>query len=315
MNKIILNCIVKNEEKVIERMLNSVINIIDYFIIIDTGSTDNTIKIIMDFFSKYNIKGLIKKSVFENFEKNRNEALNLCYSNKDVGNYILLLDADMILETNKFCKDYLTEDCYTIVQEDETFSYRNTRIIKNNSKYYYKGYTHEVLITPPASNLDYQRIRIIDKQDGGCKQNKLERDIKLLKQAINEFPNEIRNYFYIANTYFSLWDLDNAITYYEKRISMGGWSEELWYSYYRLAQIYFAKNDYARAIANALEGYNLNPNRLENIYIIYEFYSSRKLTHVADIFKRILIDKRNVNYDSFLFANKLIYQKIKNEFK
>lgn len=314
MNKIILNCIVKNEEKVIERMLQSVINIIDFFVIVDTGSTDKTIEKIMQFFSKYNVKGMIKKSVFENFEVNRNEALDICYAIPELGNYILLMDADMVLETSGFRKEYLTKKCYTIVQEDHVFSYRNVRIIQNNNKYYYKGYTHEFLVTPPASDLAYQRIRISDKQDGGCKQNKLRRDIDLLKKAISDSPLEIRNYFYIANTYFSLWDLDNAIKYYKIRISMGGWSEELWYSYYRLAQIYFEKNDFGNALANALEAYNLNPNRLENIYVAYNFYHQRGLTHVANIFKKILIEKKHVKYDRFLFANKLIYQKIKKDF-
>ena len=52
MTTICLNMIVKNEEKIIERMLNSVVRILDFFIIIDTGSTDRTIEIIQDFFFK-----------------------------------------------------------------------------------------------------------------------------------------------------------------------------------------------------------------------------------------------------------------------
>ena len=41
-----LNMIVKNESKIIERLLTSVLSIIDTFCICDTGSTDNTIDII-----------------------------------------------------------------------------------------------------------------------------------------------------------------------------------------------------------------------------------------------------------------------------
>lgn len=314
MNKIVLNCIVKNEGKVILRMLKSVIDIIDYFIIVDTGSTDNTINLIMQFFSNYNVQGIIKKSTFINFEHNRNEALELCYQKPEAGNYILLLDADMILEINNFDKDSLKDEAYTILQEDNAFMYRNTRIIKNNNKYFYRGYTHEVIVTPIAKDLNFENIKINDKQDGGSKNNKLNRDVKLLLLAISDRPNEIRNYFYLANTYFSLWELNQAIIYYEKRISMGGWSEELWYCFYRLSQIYFAQKEYARAVATALEAYNINPNRLENIFIIYNFYANRNLNHVADIYKKILSEKKNVKYDNFLFANKLIYQKIQKDF-
>ena len=314
MNKLILNCIVKNEEKVIERMLDSVIGIIDYFVIIDTGSIDDTIQKILEFFSKYNVPGVIKKSEFINFEHNRNEALELCHQSYDKDSYVLLMDADMILSVNKFEKNYLTKDSYTIVQEDEAFSYRNTRIVKNNGEYKYRGYTHEVIITPPGPDLPVERIRIIDKQDGGCKADKLERDVDLLTNAIKEFPKEIRNYFYLANTYFSLWDLDKAIDFYHQRIEMGGWSEELWYSYYRLSQIYFAKFDYAKGLAYGMEAYEINPNRLENILVIYYFYSNRGMKQIASIFGDILRKKKNVKYDNFLFANRLLYQKIKEEF-
>ena len=95
MPKICLNMIVKNEEKIIERMLESVYKIIDYFVICDTGSTDNTIEIIKNFFLKHrNIKGVVMKKTFENFEYNRNHALKFC---EGFGDYILLLDADHIL--------------------------------------------------------------------------------------------------------------------------------------------------------------------------------------------------------------------------
>ena len=41
-----LSIIVKNESKVIERMLNTVHPILDYYCVIDTGSTDGTQDII-----------------------------------------------------------------------------------------------------------------------------------------------------------------------------------------------------------------------------------------------------------------------------
>ena len=40
-----LNMIVKNESKIITRLFNSVVPIIDCYCICDTGSTDNTVKI------------------------------------------------------------------------------------------------------------------------------------------------------------------------------------------------------------------------------------------------------------------------------
>ena len=53
--KICLNMIVKNESKIIERLLTSVLGFIDEIFIVDTGSSDNTIEKIMKW-------GLLRKS-------------------------------------------------------------------------------------------------------------------------------------------------------------------------------------------------------------------------------------------------------------
>ena len=53
--KICLNMIVKNESTIITRLLNSVISLIDHYVICDTGSTDNTTQIIDDYFKDKNV--------------------------------------------------------------------------------------------------------------------------------------------------------------------------------------------------------------------------------------------------------------------
>jgi glycosyltransferase involved in cell wall biosynthesis len=91
--------IVKNESKIITRLLQSVLHVIDSYCICDTGSTDDTVNIITHFFQS--LPGKIIHEPFRNFAYNRNYALEKC---KGMSDYILLLDADMILETGNFDK-------------------------------------------------------------------------------------------------------------------------------------------------------------------------------------------------------------------
>lgn len=107
--------IVKNESKIITRLFDSVINIIDTYCICDTGSTDNTIDIIEEYFNNKKIKGKIILESFQNFEYNRNCALESCIGMAD---FVLLLDADMQLKINNFDKSLLNNyDHFMVFKE------------------------------------------------------------------------------------------------------------------------------------------------------------------------------------------------------
>ena len=54
-----LNMIVKNESKIITRLFDSVLHVIDSYCICDTGSTDNTIELITDYFKSKKIPGKV----------------------------------------------------------------------------------------------------------------------------------------------------------------------------------------------------------------------------------------------------------------
>ncbi|MFR9069355.1 MAG: glycosyltransferase family 2 protein, partial [Paraclostridium sp.] len=76
--------IVKNEEKNIGRCLDSIKEISDEIIIVDTGSTDRTIEICKSYFAK-----IIQYKWNNDFSEARN--ISIDYATKD---YILFLDAD-----------------------------------------------------------------------------------------------------------------------------------------------------------------------------------------------------------------------------
>ena len=105
MPKLALNMIVKNESKIITRLFDSLIGIIDCYCICDTGSTDNTIQRICEYFLSHGIPGRVITEPFKNFEHNRTFALHACKDAANTGgtyaDYILLMDADMVLVPRK----------------------------------------------------------------------------------------------------------------------------------------------------------------------------------------------------------------------
>ena len=76
-----LNMIVKDESAVIERCLNSVKEHIDYWVIVDTGSTDGTQEIIQR--TLKDIPGILYARPWVDFAHNRNEALQFAKGKTD----------------------------------------------------------------------------------------------------------------------------------------------------------------------------------------------------------------------------------------
>lgn len=81
--------IVKNEERVLERCLNSVCDLVDEIIIVDTGSSDSTMQIA----SKYQHAKLYQFPWVDDFSAARNYAFSMATQD-----YIYSVDADEVLD-------------------------------------------------------------------------------------------------------------------------------------------------------------------------------------------------------------------------
>ena len=305
-----LNMIVKNESRIIERLFNSVSKLIDSYCICDTGSTDNTVEIIEAYFKEKNIPGKIVYEPFKNFCHNRNFALQSCLGMSD---YVLLLDCDMVLEIKQFDKSMLTTaDSFDILQGNDSFYYQNLRIVRNNGLYKYIGVTHEYIDRPSNNrniSIKKHELFIQDLGDGGSKGDKYERDIRLLTDGIKEEPNNVRYHFYLANSYHDSGRYEEAINTYKKRIEMGGWKEEVWYSYYRIGKCFQNMGKFSDALYYWLEGYNFYPQRLEGLYEIIKHYRLNGKNKLAFQFYKMskeILDK-NENRDQYLFLHNDVY--------
>lgn len=258
--KLCLCMIVKNESSIIERCLNASKSIIDFISICDTGSTDNTPEIIKNWCKENNIPGTVHHEPFKNFGYNRTLAASLAQETYPEADYLLLLDADMVLEVQpNFDKCSLENDLYLTMQYDNQIKYWLIRLLKTSLPWKSVGVTHEYW------DIDHSRLRagqlnysgtqgridsliIYDQTDGGSRSDKFERDKQLLLEGIKDETTpldlKVRYMFYLAQTFSCLNELEEAIKWYKKRVEAGGWVEEVYYSllqtgscYERLANI------------------------------------------------------------------------------
>jgi hypothetical protein len=315
--------IVKNESKIITRFFDSVLPFIDGYCICDTGSTDETQTIIQAYFKEKNIPGKLVEKEFVDFATNRNYALSECHTLTDM-DYVLLLDADMKLRFGDIdiqdFKTNMTHDSYFLYQGNDHFFYKNLRIVRNSPEYSYWGVTHEYMNTPvncKQHTFPKSSLFIHDIGDGGAKDDKYARDIRLLKKGLEDHPKNERYLFYLANSYMDSGQYQGAIDTYKQRIYVGGWKEEVWFCYYSIGRAYKAlysvnhihNVDYIfHAIYYWLEAYQFYPERIENLYEIVKFYREQGKHQLAYQFYMMADYQRTHHYsDDHLFHEKAIY--------
>jgi FkbM family methyltransferase len=303
--KIFLNMIVKNESKIIERLLSSVKNIISGCIITDTGSSDNTKEIIIKFCNQNNIYCDIKDAEFINFEHARNTSLKYAQESQIPFDYILLLDADHELKIcDGFDIELLTMPVYLIKQGTSNFFYSNVRLIQKNIDAKYIGCTHEYL---HHDNITTQlnTLFINDINDGGCKSDKFERDINLLIKGIENEPNNTRYHFYLANSYKDTAQYEKAVSMYEKVLELNGWSQEKYYSCHKLFECCSQIGNIEKGLYYLTTSYLYDDERSECIYELVKFYCAKKMDAIAMKYYELIKDKYETSIMTTTFQGKL----------
>lgn len=274
--------IVRNESKVIERCLNSVLPIIDSWVIFDTGSTDGTQQIIKDFMKKKGIPGELHESPWANFEKNRNEAL---VAAKGKADYIFFIDADEYLVYDaEFKLPDLDKDSYLItIQHPGGMKYGKLMLINNHKDWKWVGVLHEGVYPIPSTA--ERSIGTIEKVVNiytieGCRSQdskKYEKDAAVLEAALKDEPNNTRYVFYLAQSYRDGGENEKAMLNYEKRAKMGGWDEEVFVA---LLEAAILKEIQARPRDEIVNGYikafQSRPTRVEPLYYLANYYRNNK---------------------------------------
>ncbi|PEW00255.1 glycosyl transferase [Bacillus cereus] len=317
--KLCLCMIVKNESRIMERCLNATKSIVDFVSICDTGSTDSTPEIIENWCKENEIPGTVHHEPFKNFGYNRSLAVSLAQKTYPEADYLLILDADMILEVEPdFDKSSLTEDHYLTLQYDIHIKYWLTRLLKASLPWKSVGVTHEywdIDRSKVGANYNTRVARleslvVNDPGDGGSKGDKFERDERLLLQGINDPETTpdlyIRYLFYLAQTYYHLNQFEDSIKWYKKRVEAGGWVEEVFYSLLRIGfcyeqlanrsankqhevteadekeQVKKQEEQYvALAILYFQKAWEYRPNRAEPLYQLARMYRLKSQNNIA----------------------------------
>lgn len=315
MTTLCLNMIVKNESHVIEKTLTRLMEVfpITYWVISDTGSTDNTKEVIQNFFKKRNIQGELVEHEWRDFGYNRTKALESAYAKTD---YLLIFDADDYVHGNLILPSPLDKDFYYL-QFGSGFIYKRPLLVNNHIKWEFIGVLHEYLIGH-KDNKTEQHIEgdyFIESGKSGSRSmdpQKYLKDAMVLEKAYNTEENytlKQRYAFYCAQSFMDANIPDKSIEWYKKVVNGGNWNQEKYYACLMIAKQSIDNNP-IQAIEYLSKAEEYDSERIEHVVRMIEFFYGKGMHHMVNMLYKNHKNYREKNGDihSKLFLSLYEYE-------
>lgn len=277
----------KNEEHVIKATIESVYKYIDYWIVCDTGSTDNTCKIVKDFFAEKNIPGELYIDEWKGFDVNKTLMFERGYNKSD---YVLHLDADDWLcgELDKDLLKTAKGDAFHLNYKRGSSHFVTTSIYNNRLRWKYAGVAHNIIICLDKNEFNTSYHFVDDKLwiDNNERGNRMLDPKKYLKDAellqkqffdtLYDDPSGLnyRSVFYTAQSYFDYKDYINAFKWYNLYTKLKNtWVEEAFESYLKLSKCRINLNHSESLILGEInKAISLLNDRAEPYFIMATYY-------------------------------------------
>lgn len=214
--------IAKNEAENLAKSIKSLKTQVNEIVVVDTGSTDNTITVARKLGAR-----VYSFPWQDDFSKARNFALS-----KAKGDWLVLLDADeyftaktagnirQVIRQAKQADAILIQMVNYDVDKAEIQDYfYQLRIVRNQQGLHYEGKIHEELKLSEGKSMKFLRVlpEMLEIYHTGyassVSRQKLERNLKLLQQAVDNGQSEADLARYFCDCYLGLGDMEKC-TYY-----------------------------------------------------------------------------------------------------
>jgi glycosyltransferase involved in cell wall biosynthesis len=310
--------IVKDEVDTIRKCLTNCAPYISYYVICDTGSSDNTIEEIRSAANDLGLRGEIHEKPWVNFEVNRTQSLELARGKCE---YLWVIDADDHFHSadpnkNPFSGLPTGVDCFQILYKLNSLQYHRAQIVRSDQDWVYKGVLHEYLDLPGKeriiqyqipSNLCHVSANISPLKRASSLEEKYANDAQILEEALAKEPDNMRYMFYLAQSYRDSNQKLKAIDAYQKRVDAGGWEEEVYYSLYMIAKIKEQLGRHPDEVIGAYsKAWEYRPQRLEAVFHVMRKLREQKRWILSFTYGNTAI--KNPGTSDILFVEPEIWQ-------
>jgi glycosyltransferase involved in cell wall biosynthesis len=256
--------IVKNEERLLGRCLESLQGHVDEIVVVDTGSEDGTKQVAQNFTDK----------IFDFVWRQDFGAARQFAFDRATSDWVAWVDADDIVLHADRVKPLLAATppdvcCYYwryITQWDSsgkpTFEFWRERCVRNDGSFHWEGRVHEVLVSQEACmQVKAPDIVVEHRPDHDHIGHKVGRNLKILEEEYETSGGNLepRMLFYLGREYADAGDTERAIAVLEHYAKVGTWDDERYRAQIQLAQLYRTQEQYDRALDADLQALKIHP--------------------------------------------------------
>lgn len=265
--RVCLAMIVRNEAAVLPRMVASIAGVVDQWLVVDTGSTDGTPQLVEQLLA--DLPGRVEHRVWRDFGYNRTEMVQMVGQLEGV-THLLLLDADHTVDVDPNWRSQLASEPaeeLMVPVDSGDHQFHQSYLVRTGPAWRYEGPTHEYLTCDdPVRRAVFGALRITHHADGGARHDKFERDLALLSGHLVDHPDDDRSTFYLAQTYRDLGRSEEALATYERRATLGGWGEEVYYALLQVGEMHYRLGRPADAAWAWQRAVQVRPSRSESFH-------------------------------------------------
>jgi glycosyltransferase involved in cell wall biosynthesis len=272
-----LAMIVRNEAATLPRLAVTLQGHIDHWTLVDTGSTDDTLQVARQAFSY--APGEIFEDAWRGFGPSRNIAFEAAEPHSD---WLLTLDADDTFHGTVVASELTGVDSLEAEYRYASLRYWVPRLVRSGRGWRWHGRAHEYLAAPEVSKTARSGSFWVEHHaDGGSRADKFQREVTLLLEDWAERPDDPRTAFYLGRSYDDLGNNAQAIVWYRRRLSVGGWEEENFYTRFRLGACLLRTGQAEEGCGELWRAWGERPWRAEPLVLLAEHYRGQSLWELA----------------------------------
>lgn len=264
-------CIIaKNEENTIKDCLESIKSVANEIILVDTGSTDNTVKIAQQYTKKIHFFDWC-----DDFSAARNYSLS--FATQD---WILVLDCDERLsdpERFKKLMNYENVDAWLLVQETQNENHKSlchtTRLFRNHLNIQYQNQIHEVVDVSILKNkyrLGKSSLTLTHLPKPKDLSDKYKWYLKILE---TDFENPLR-YYYIGVCNIAIGNYGDGTVYIQEALQQDFGNGMKACMHLLISDYFLTKEDYSKAIFHCEESIRICPEQYRGYVALAGLYLS-----------------------------------------